>query len=258
MHGEGEATFAELLDALDGVARPTVRPTSRCCATCPGSRSATATQVVRTGERDRIADLDIIPSPYLTGCSTSRRRRRDRADDHRDNRGCPYGCTFCDWGSATLSRIRKFDLDRVFAELEWCATAQRAARVFCADANFGIFERDVEIAEKVAELKREYGYPKLFESNYAKNTVKHLRQIIEILADAGILAQGMLSLQTMDAEHARRRSAARTSRSRSTTTSPPSSASTSCPLVGRPDDGPAGLDAASRSATTCRSASTAR
>ena len=23
------------------------------------------------------------------------------------NRGCPYGCTFCDWGSATMSRARK-------------------------------------------------------------------------------------------------------------------------------------------------------
>ena len=30
------------------------------------------------------------------------------------NRGCPYGCTFCDWGSATLSKVRNFDLDRVY------------------------------------------------------------------------------------------------------------------------------------------------
>ena len=45
------------------------------------------------------------------------------------NRGCPYGCTFCDWGSATLSRIRKFDLDRVFAELEWCAQHEVAPGV---------------------------------------------------------------------------------------------------------------------------------
>ena len=75
------------------------------------------------------------------------------------NRGCPYGCTFCDWGSATQSRIRKFDLDRVFAELEWCAT-HKVHQVFLADANFGIFERDVEIAEKVAELKLEHGYPR--------------------------------------------------------------------------------------------------
>ncbi len=36
--------------------------------------------------------------------------------------------------------------------------------------------------------------------SYAKNTVKHVRPIISILADAGILTQGVLSLQTMDTD----------------------------------------------------------
>ena len=114
------------------------------------------------------------------------------------NRGCPYGCTFCDWGSATLSRIRKFDSTG-------CSPSSSGARstgstaVCLADANFGIFERDVEIAEKVAELKRPLRLPEAtVGTNYAKNTVKHLRQIVEMLADAGILTEGLLSLQSMD------------------------------------------------------------
>jgi hypothetical protein len=113
------------------------------------------------------------------------------------NRGCPYGCTFCDWGSATLSRIRKFSLDRVFAELKWCAQRQ-VPRVICADANFGIFERDVEIAEKFAELKRTYGYPQVFNTNYAKNTTKYLSKIVSALTSADVLTEGLLSLQSMD------------------------------------------------------------
>ena len=24
------------------------------------------------------------------------------------NRGCPFACTFCDWGSLTYAKIRKF------------------------------------------------------------------------------------------------------------------------------------------------------
>ena len=52
--------------------------------------------------------------------------------------------------------------------------------MFLADANFGIFERDVEIAEKVAELKASYGYPNCCPTNYAKNTMKHLKKIVEI------------------------------------------------------------------------------
>jgi hypothetical protein len=113
------------------------------------------------------------------------------------NRGCPYGCTFCDWGSATLSRVRKFELDRVFAELEWCAEHQ-IQTVGIADANFGIFERDVEIAERIAALKATYGYPKNIGNNYAKNTVKHLSKIIEIFTEAGIVAEGKMSMQSFD------------------------------------------------------------
>jgi hypothetical protein len=93
--------------------------------------------------------------------------------------------------------MRKFELDRVFDDLEWCAK-HKVRAVFWADANFGIFSRDVEIASKVVELKQQYGYPIIFESSYAKNTVKHLRDIIETLASGGILSTGTLSLQSVD------------------------------------------------------------
>ena len=102
----------------------TARPTCRCSPTCPGLS-------FRDGDRRR------PDRPRATASPTSTRSRRPCCTGLYDgfipagggpgglnletNRGCPYGCTFCDWGSATLSRIRKFDLDRVFAELEWCA-----------------------------------------------------------------------------------------------------------------------------------------
>ena len=40
----------------------------------------------------------------------------------------------------------------------------------------------------------------MFSTNYAKNTVKHLKPIVKVMADAGILTQGLLSLQTMDGD----------------------------------------------------------
>ncbi len=85
----------------------------------------------------------------------------------------------------------------IFAELEWCAK-HNLDTVGIADANFGIFERDVAIAEKIAELKAIYGYPKFVGNNYAKNTVKHLSKIIEIFTEAGIVAEGKMSMQTFD------------------------------------------------------------
>ena len=115
------------------------------------------------------------------------------------NRGCPYGCTFCDWGSATLSRIRKFDMDRVKAELEWFSKNELLFVSLC-DANFGIFERDVEIAEHIAEMKSKYGYPKTAALNYAKNTMKHLRRIIDVVRERRVSTiEPTVALQSTDA-----------------------------------------------------------
>lgn len=194
--GEGEATFAELLPALIGLVGDGQPDLSRLHDVA-GIAYRRGDGFVRTADRDRIKDVNEIPSPYLTGLFDSVGNAGLPIGVVETNRGCPYGCTFCDWGSATLSRIRKFSLDRVFAELEWCAQ-HKTNGIYLADANFGIFPRDVEIAEKVIELKERYGYPKVFETNYAKNSVKYLGQIVRLLSAGGVLSSGILSLQSMD------------------------------------------------------------
>jgi radical SAM superfamily enzyme YgiQ (UPF0313 family) len=197
VHGEGEATFAHMLQALVGAVGDGP-PNLAVLADVPGLSYRDGDRVVQTADRERIADLDSIPSPILTGLYDGFiPAGHSGAVIIETNRGCPYGCTFCDWGSATLSRVRKFDLDRLFAELEWCATHEFET-IGIADANFGIFERDVDIAERIAELKATHGYPKFVGNNYAKNTVKHLSKIIEAFTDAGIVAEGKMSMQTFD------------------------------------------------------------
>ena len=192
VRGEGEHTFAEVLKALD----PDRIHDLSSLVDVEGISYRTPEGVHRTAGRDRIADLDTIPSPYLMGLFDDFGASRAGAI-LETNRGCPFGCTFCDWGSATLSRVRRFDLDRVYRELEWCAHNQIATASF-ADANFGMLERDVDIARKVADLKRTTGYPRTVATNYAKNNVKHLRKIIEIFAEVEILTEGVVSLQSMD------------------------------------------------------------
>lgn len=195
VRGEGEVTLAEILDQLSldiGEQLPDLSALDEVS----GLTYRIGTRIVRTADRKRVDEVGALPSPYLTGLF----------DDYRGtqlaiietNRGCPYSCTFCDWGSATNSKVKQFPLDRVFAELEWCATNQ-VAGIMCADANFGIFERDVEIARKVAELKQRYGYPNGFSVSAAKNNTKHTKKIIEILADAGIMTKGSIGVQSTDA-----------------------------------------------------------
>lgn len=200
VRGEGEIVTSEVLAALDGrlVGRNGDLSDLRGVAGISFRRAPHIdAEIVRTDDRERIADLDVVPSPYLTGVFDVYAESTMSLFIIETTRGCPYSCTFCDWGSATNSRIRKFSLDRVFDELEWAAK-HGMPRLFIADANFGILPRDAEIAEHIAKLKRTYDYPKDFGTSYAKNTTKHLEKIVATCAEAGVIAEGVLSFQSTD------------------------------------------------------------
>jgi len=197
VRNEGEYAVAEILTALDGQLIGRNGDLS-CLAEIPGITFRNGGSIVTTADRDRLTDLDVLPSPYLDGTFTDFEGASLEFVIIETNRGCPYGCTFCDWGSATLSRIRQFDLQRVFDELEWAAK-HRVESVWLADANFGIFARDVEIAERMVALKAEHGFPKSFVACWAKNTTKHIERIITLFTEADIPFACTLALQSTDA-----------------------------------------------------------
>ena len=195
VHGEGEETVAHMLEHLVG-AFDGEQVDLSCLKGVLGLSYRDGNEIICNPPRPQIADIDSIPSPFLDGTFDNYNGTMISVS-LETNRGCPYGCTFCDWGAATLSKVRKFSLERVFAEMEWCAQ-NGVTSIGLADANFGMLDRDVQIAEKVAQLKRDYGYPKYFGTNFAKNKIKHLRPIIEMLASEGIITEGLMSLQSMD------------------------------------------------------------
>jgi radical SAM superfamily enzyme YgiQ (UPF0313 family) len=200
VHGEGEITIVDLLESLspsdkgfhhlNNVNGISFRHYSGA------NEGLESSQLVRTQPRARIKDLDALPSPYLTGAFDVYKGLIDAAIIE-SNRGCPFGCTFCDWGSATNQKIRKFDLQRVRDEIEWIGENQVRV-LWVADANFGIYERDIEIAKWICHVKEKYGYPKEIVVNYTKNATKRLAKIVELFAANGICSQGVISIQTRD------------------------------------------------------------
>ena len=199
VHGEGERALVDLLDALIAHGpEPTVVLDPDRLSTVAGITFRTGPDSwVTTTPRTRSADLDEFPSPYLSGLFEEYNPGPVRAATIETNRGCPYGCTFCDWGSATLQRVRLFDCDRVKDEILWCA--QRGVELmWIADANFGMFARDVEIIEHLVACRKQYGYPRELIISLAKNHSRHVIHIMQLLEDGGVRGRRTVSLQTTD------------------------------------------------------------
>jgi radical SAM superfamily enzyme YgiQ (UPF0313 family) len=189
---EGEITFKRILEAKGRSEFFNI----------PGLLINDNGNTVDTGQSERISDLDVIPSPYLIGIFDS---LMEKFPDVRwnatleTNRGCPYACTFCDWGSLTYNKVKKFELERVFAELEWIGK-KKCDFVSITDANFGIFpERDDLIADKLIAVQKQYDNPKAYTISWAKNQKREIVDIVKKLINEGGAKIGLnLSVQTLD------------------------------------------------------------
>ena len=159
-------------------------------------------KAVNTGNPERISDLDTIPSPYLTGVFDHLFEEYPEVRWNvtlETNRGCPYQCTFCDWGSLTYSKVKKFDVERVYKELEWIGQ-KGCDFVSITDANFGIFpDRDMDIARKLVQVQNKYNNPKAYTISWAKNQKREVVDIVKMLINEGGSKIGLnLSVQSMD------------------------------------------------------------
>ena len=159
-------------------------------------------EVIKTGDAKRIETLGEVPSPYLSGVFDKIMEENPGVEWNgtlETNRGCPFQCTFCDWGSLTYNKVKHFGLERVFEELEWMGK-HHCGFISITDANFGMFpERDNLIADKIIEIQKHYGYPKTFSVAWAKNQKREVVEIVKKLLDAPGFNQGLtLSVQSLD------------------------------------------------------------
>ena len=120
-------------------------------------------------------------------------------------RGCPYACTFCDWGGGTASKVIAKDLKYVKQDIEHFAMLG-AEGIFLCDANLGILkERDVAVLQHIADTKKKY--EKFFVIHYGgyaktEKALPYIKQILIIEAD-NYLTRALtykISLQTLDKE----------------------------------------------------------
>ena len=177
VNGEGEPAFTEILRSYHN-----------------------KTTIKKVSTFTRMDNLD-YPSPYTLGVFD--KIINDNPTYHwqavlETNRGCPYACTFCDWGSLTYSKVLKFDEQRVLDEITWLSN-NRVDYVFIADANFGIlYERDKKFAQHLNQLQISKGYPKVVIAQWAKNAKQRILEIAKIFFNGDNNRGFTVSVQSMN------------------------------------------------------------
>ena len=187
VHEEGEEAFASLLLFLAG---------EGAAADIANLSYRDANGAIRKNENAKMVRSD-YPSPYLCGLFDALFDQYDYefSATLETNRGCPFHCAFCDWGTLR-GKLRQFPIERVQAEIAWMAQ-KKIDHVYCADANYGIFPRDRDIVDTLIESKQRTGFPRKFRVCYTKNsdvTVFELNQKL----DASDMSKGAtLSFQSV-------------------------------------------------------------
>ena len=188
--GEGEIPFTRILRALaagktlEGIPNISYRNNGR----------------ILRGE-DKAEGVENYPSPYLTGVFDKLLNVPGNLEFNAQletNRGCPYHCSFCDWCDYDLP-MRLFPMERVKKDLEWISE-HKISYCMCVDSNFGLFERDEEIAEIAVSMKKKNGFPDKFGACFAKNKTDRIYTINKLFNDVGMSKGVSLAFQSMSEE----------------------------------------------------------
>ena len=140
---------------------------------------------------------DVIPSIYTSGM----------LDKYLDGkfipafetaRGCPYLCTFCDQG-LDASKITAFSTKRLAEEMMYVGKkiskigdGTKSVAIF--DSNWGLFQKDVELADRILEVMEKYDWPQYIDCSAPKEKRENIIAINDKLKNRVQLGLAMQSL----------------------------------------------------------------
>lgn len=115
------------------------------------------------------------------------------------SRGCPYSCTFCEWGGTSTKVVFK-PMDLIEKDLSFLI-GRKIDHFNITDANLGIVVRDVDVIDLLISIcKRNKHIPHITVLGYAKNEKRYVNQILEKCADFGLIDELNVSIQSLNLE----------------------------------------------------------
>lgn len=103
--------------------------------------------------------------PYLifTGKSTVKQFKKDIKNipeegkrllvNWETDRGCPFGCSFCDWNAGLHHKVTQKDINIIMEELTNFEKYRDEVKIIFNNANFGILKHDGKILDTLIEKK---------------------------------------------------------------------------------------------------------
>lgn len=192
VHGEGEIPVHDLLEELLQE-RPDL-------SRIRGISYPDKLVSVQTKASEKLDKHLPVPSPYLNELFTPFFTSEDTANKialWETNRGCPFSCCFCDWGVRTTNKIRHHAMDRVKEEIQYFGM-HHIQDIYITDSNFGLFERDLDIAKELVACKEKHGYPKRVRIQFSKKSNHTVFEISRLLFENNMLWGTTLSMQSVD------------------------------------------------------------
>jgi len=186
--GEGENTIKELAKALE---------TGDSLYKVKGLIFRDNNEIIFTGERPRIEDLDILPFParhlipmekYNFHVETRDGKRR-KAQNIMTSRGCPFNCYFCatpvNWGR----RMRGHSPERVIKEIEILVEKYEAEFIWFYDDTLNYNKKRLhKIMDMIIERKLNIKFANEFRIDVVDKT------LLEKMKEAG-LEQGFFGIE---------------------------------------------------------------
>jgi len=161
-------------------------------------------EFVRGADVERIRDLDEIPSPYLGGWM----------DPYYASgyfpmlqiaRGCPFTCQFCNSSVKSNSKVFAHSIENIRADLLHIATRVKPEMPVCfADDNFGMYERDEEVADYIAWLQDTYKWPKYIRTTTGKNQAERIIRVMRKVRGTLPMTSAVQSLNPVVLENIQR------------------------------------------------------